>query len=59
MKPIEIRYNEDGTIDEIVAGNAHLEQMSEHEWSLSLYTQDEDVLVSLYSRGRINVRIDE
>jgi len=53
-KPYEIRLNDDGSLDEIVAKNAnvHLEQMSNNSWILLIDTGKKHIQVSLYTKGR-------
>lgn len=43
---IEIRINEDGTLDEIVAKQCvvHLEQMDDKHWWLGIYDGDSEVV---------------
>ena len=50
----EIRLNDDGTLDEVVAwGFVHLEQMSECQWALLIDTADGKRLrVPIYAKGR-------
>lgn len=57
---IEVRLNDDGTIDEIVgSGSFQLEQMNDDHWVLCLQSGDDAKIVTLISRKRIKVRVDE
>jgi hypothetical protein len=51
-----IRTNDDGTLDEIVAGNAHvhLEQMADGHWWLLIRCGGQDMHVDLCAEGRIS-----
>jgi len=45
-----INLNEDGSLDEIVFGNAHLEQMDDNHWFLSMCREDgSEIAVWLWS----------
>ena len=58
--PLEIRHNEDGSLDEVVADNAtvHLEQMSDKSWWMSVETAGQLVHVNFWSRGKIRARAE-
>ena len=59
---IEVRNNDDGTLDEIVADGAffHLEQMDAGLWWMAVEHKGQRVAVWLRARGKItaNVEID-
>ena len=49
-----IEFNEDGSLDEIVFGGAHLEQMDHNHWFLSMCAPDGlEVAVWLWSETPI------
>ena len=52
---IEIRLNDDGSLDEVVAGNAwfHLEQLNDNLWWMAITKGGETVHVKLFARGKI------
>lgn len=50
----EIRNNGDGTVDEIVAeGKVHIEQMSDNNWWMAIYGENETLRITFNSRGKI------
>ena len=53
--PLEIRRNDDGSLDEVVAypAGVHLEQMSATHWWLCIDYADVCVHVNLHSKARI------
>lgn len=59
-KPPEIRLNDDGTLDEVVAFGAffHLEQMSGTGWWLCVEVGGQRVDVRLNSRAKITAHYD-
>ena len=55
-----IQLNGDGTLDEVVAGGAHLEQMADNHWWLSMRRKDgTEVIVNLSARGKIKAELEE
>ena len=51
-----IKLNEDGSLDEIVFGGAHLEQMDHNHWFLSMCAPDgAEIVVELRSNSPITV----
>jgi hypothetical protein len=53
---IEIRRNEDGTVDEVVTPTFHLEQMDDGHWWMRIMDGEEAVVVQLAtSRGRAKI----
>jgi hypothetical protein len=47
---IEIRRNEDGTVDEVVTPTFHLEQLQNGVWWLRIEELNEAVTVKLYTK---------
>lgn len=56
---VEIRRNDDGTLDEVVAPNLHLEQMDNNHWWMAIYTKDGRVTVNFHARGNISAFVEE
>ena len=55
-----ISLADDGTLDEIVAGQAHLECLDDNHWFLSMTRKDgSEVCVRLHARGRITASWEE
>lgn len=61
--PIEIRRNDDGSLDEVVAQNVfvHLEQMADNSWWMGVSTPDNAHLihVNFYSEGTIEAEAED
>ena len=59
--PLEIRRNEDGTLDEIVCDGAyiHLEQLSGGCWWMEIIKGPRTVTVTLTARGKITATTHE
>ena len=58
---VEIRLNDDGTLDEVVGGlGVHLEQMSPTHWWLAIYdgSRDGRVTVNFHARGKITANVE-
>ena len=57
----EVRRNEDGTLDEVVASNCwfHLEQMDDDHWWMRVETSDGAVTVNLGSKKPIHALCEE
>lgn len=57
---IEVRRNEDGSLDEVVAQNCnlHIEQMSEDCWWFAIYPE-EGKRLSVFMTGKIEVDLAE
>lgn len=55
-----ISLADDGTLDEIVAGLAHLECLDDNHWCLLMTREDgSEVCVRLHARGRIKASWEE
>lgn len=56
-KPLEVRLNPDGSLDEVVASNAfvHLEQMAGNAWWMSVRCGSQEIHV--WFRSRANVKV--
>jgi hypothetical protein len=52
---IEIRRNEDGTVDEVVTPTFHLEQMDLDHWWLRVTDGDKAVVVTLQTKHRATI----
>lgn len=60
MTRFEIRNNDDGSLDEIVAHacDLHLEQMADGHWWMGIQTHDgKSYHLNLHSRGKINANV--
>lgn len=56
---VDIRLNEDGTLDEVVSPFFHLEQMSPTHWWMAVYDAKGDrVTVHLHARGKISANVE-
>ena len=47
-----VEYDDDGELDEIVAGKAHLERMSKKGWFLSM-TRDDGTSICVWFHGKV------
>ena len=56
--PPEVRLNDDGTLDEVVAPGFHMEQMDTDHWWLEVESGGERVVVSLQARGKITAHFE-
>lgn len=61
-EPIEVRYNHDGTIDEILfyADDRcvfHLEQMTKRSWYIGLYPKDVEDWAQFYIHSKSKVSV--
>ncbi len=61
MSAPEIRRNDDGTLDEVVARDAvvHLEQMDDDHWWMCIESGGESVHVNLWSAVRPRISFGE
>jgi hypothetical protein len=59
--PLEIRRNEDGTVDEVVVcGNVHVEQMDTGHWWIGIDPADGRLLhLNLHARGKITLNVED
>lgn len=59
--PLEVRRNDDGSLDEIVCDNAfvHLEQMDGNAWWMRVTWGNRSVDVWFSARGKITARAQE
>ena len=58
-REIEIRRNEDDTLDEVVTRGFHLEQMSDNHWWLMVSNSRREVHVDLSARTKIVAAVRE
>ncbi len=60
VQPPEVRRNDDGSLDEVVAHNAfvHLEQMDDDQWWLGVTVGLSTVHVNLSSKKRIRAIVE-
>ena len=60
MSDFEVRRNDDGTVDEIVAnGMVHIEQMDDDHWWMAIYMNGEKHDINFYSNGAsIHCRVE-
>ena len=54
VAPTELRFNEDGTLDEVVSSYCHLEQMDYNHWFLDAGT----AAVWLHAKGKITATFE-
>jgi len=59
--PLEIRRNEDNTVDEVVVcGNVHVEQMDTGSWWIGIDTADGRLLhLNFHARGKITLNVQD
>jgi len=56
---VEIRLNDDGTLDEVVGGEGiHLEQMDTNHWWMAVYYPGGRVTVGFHARGKITANVE-
>jgi len=58
-KPVELRYNDDGSLDEAVGPQFHLEQMDTDQWILILHDARGEVRIELSSGEWIVVTVND
>jgi hypothetical protein len=58
--PLEVRRNDDGSLDEVVCSQAfvHLEQMSDNHWWMVVERDGKQVTVNFSSRSKITARVE-
>lgn len=58
--PLEVRRNDDGSLDEVVCSQAfvHLEQMSATHWWMVVERDGKQVTVNFSSRSKITARVE-
>ncbi len=59
--PLEVRRNDDGSLDEVVCAGAyvHLEQMSTSHWWLGVEHKGTLIYVNFTARGKITATCEE
>lgn len=53
MTGIEVRLNDDGTLDEVCSPNVHVEQLDYNHWFVEVIVGGKSVAVWFHAKGKI------